>query len=262
MWVEAAVAFLFGLMWGSFANVVIHRLPLGESVVHPRSRCPKCRQGIAWYDNVPVLSWLILRGKCRTCGNPISARYPAVELLTGVFFAAIVFRYGYSWSTLEYIVFAWSLIVVSFIDLDLMILPDVFTLSGIVIGLVGAAINPERDFMAAIWGVFIGGGFLWFVAYLYLVVRKQEGMGGGDIKLLAWIGAVLGWTAVPFVVLVSSLLGSLVGLALAFRRDTGLKSVIPFGPYLALAALLFLFGGERLGLWYVSLFLPTFSPVN
>lgn len=260
--VEIALLFIFGLIWGSFANVVILRLPKGESVVHPRSRCPGCSKPIAWYDNIPVISWVILRGKCRGCGIKISARYPLVELLSGIAFAAIFWRFGYQWVTLEYIIFVWSLIVVSFIDLDHMILPDVFTLSGIVIGLVGAALNPERAFWPAVWGVLLGGGFLWLIAYLYWVFRREEGMGGGDIKLLAWIGAVLGWTSIPFVILASSLVGSAVGLALAARSRTGLKSVIPFGPYLAFAAILYIFGGERIGLWYIGLFLPDLTLVN
>ncbi len=262
MWVEAAFLFIFGLLLGSFANVVIHRLPKGESVVKPRSRCPKCGVLIAAYDNIPVFSWLLLRGKCRSCQAPISIRYPLVELVTGVLFAAIFLKHGMTWSTLEYLLLAWGLVVVSCTDLDLMILPDVFTLPGIVLGLVGAAINPDRSFYSSLAGVLMGGGFLWAVAYLYLVVRKEEGMGGGDIKLLAWLGAVLGWPAVPFVVLVSSVVGSVVGLVLAIRGRAGLKSVIPFGPYLALAAVIYLLGGDRLGMWYIGLFLPSQIPAN
>lgn len=263
MWVEAVFLFVIGLLFGSFANVVIYRLPQKKSVVTPRSACPKCGNQIAWFDNIPVFSWaLLLRGKCRNCKAGISARYPFVELFTGLTFAAIGYKYGYQWVTLEYLIFAWSLIVVSMIDLDLMILPDVFTLSGIVIGLAGAALNPERSFYSALIGVLVGGGFLYLIAYIYLVLRKEEGMGGGDIKLLAWIGAVLGWTSVPFVILVSSILGSIVGLGLAMRSKAGLKSVIPFGPYLALAALLFILGGEAIGLWYIGLFLPDATPVH
>lgn len=254
--------FVLGLLFGSFGNVVIHRLPLKGNVAFPRSRCPKCAATIAWYDNLPVLSWLFLKGKCRACKQPISARYPLVELLTGVLFASVFYKYGWSWLTLEYIVFVWSLVVVSFIDLDHMILPDVFTLSGIVIGLLGAALNPEREFLPSLFGVLMGGGFLWLVAYLYLLVRKEEGMGGGDIKLLAWIGAVLGWSSLPFVVLISSIVGSLVGLGLALRRKSGLKSVIPFGPYLAAAAIFYLLGGDIVGRWYIGLFLPSLVPVN
>lgn len=263
MLVEVAlILFLFGLLWGSFANVVIYRYPKGQSVAFPRSKCTSCGNQIAWYDNIPVFSWLFLFGRCRKCKTTISWRYPAVELLTGVLFGLIGYFYGISWLTLEYIVFAWGLVVVSFIDLELMILPDVFTLSGVVLGLIGAALNPQRDFLSSLYGVLLGGGFLWAIAYLYLLLRKEEGMGGGDIKLLAWIGAVLGWTAVPFVVLVSSILGSLVGIGLALRKEAGLKSVIPFGPYLALGAIIYLLGGERIGLWYIGLFLPGVSPVN
>ena len=255
-------AFVFGLLWGSFANVVILRLPQGQSVVHPRSRCPKCSAAIGWYDNVPVLSWLLLRGKCRQCGERISVQYPTVELLTGVLFALVVHRYGLSITTVEYLIFVWSLVVVSFIDLEHMILPDVFTLSGIVIGLAGAWLNPARSLPSALFGVLMGGGFLWAIAYLYYLWRKEEGMGGGDIKLLAWIGAVLGWPAIPFVILASSLVGSVVGIGYSIRSKAGLKSVIPFGPFLALGAVLYLLGGEDIGRWYIGLFIPAISPVN
>ncbi len=260
--VYAAFAFIFGLLWGSFGNVVILRLPKGESVAWPGSRCMQCSTPIKWYDNIPVLGWLWLRGKCRACKKSFSIRYPIVELLSGLLFVAVFLKYGWSWLALEYVIFCWSLLVVSMIDLDHMILPDVFTLSGIVIGLVGAALNPQRTFMPALYGVLLGGGFLWAIAYGYYVWRKEEGMGGGDIKLLAWIGAVLGWTSIPFVILVSSIVGSIVGIAYATRSKAGLKSVIPFGPYLAAAAVLYLLGGEVLGQWYISLFIQDYSPVN
>lgn len=250
-----AVAFVFGLLFGSFANVVIWRLPLEQSVVRPRSRCPKCSTLIAFYDNLPVLSWLWLRGRCRHCQARISIRYPLVELLMGVLFALMVWTRGFHWMTLELLVFTFGLVTVSFIDLDHMILPDEFTLSGIVIGLICAWLNPERSLWDAIAGVLMGGGFLWAIAYIYFALRKQEGMGGGDVKLLAWIGAVLGWRAIPFVILVASVLGSIVGLALAGRGRAGLKTSIPFGPYLSLAALLYPLAGERLAQMYLDLFL-------
>ncbi|MGE4133250.1 MAG: A24 family peptidase [Bdellovibrionales bacterium] len=262
MWVETLWAFLFGLLWGSFGNVIIVRWPKGMSVVKPRSHCPKCQTMVRWYDNIPVISWCLLRGRCRDCCEPISARYPLVELITGGLFAATYWYYGFHWITLEYMIFCWGLVVVSFIDLDHMLLPDVFTLSGIVLGLLGGWLNPEREFLPALYGTLMGGGFLWAIAYLYFVFRKEEGMGGGDIKLLGWIGAILGWKAIPFVIMVSSIVGSVVGLALAFRAQTGLKSVIPFGPYLALAAVLYLFGGEVLSLWYIGLFQLPIDPVN
>lgn len=249
-------AFVFGLLFGSFANVVIWRLPLEQNLAWPGSRCPKCSTPISWFDNIPVVSWLLLRGMCRACRAPISFRYPLVELIMGGLFAGMVYKYGLNWLTAEYLIFCFGLVVVSFIDLDHMILPDEFTISGIVIGLLGAALNPSREWMPALWGVLMGGGFLWAVAYVYLALRQQEGMGGGDVKLLAWIGAVLGWQAIPFVILVSSLLGSVVGLVAARKSGAGLKASIPFGPYLAVAALLYLFGGARLGIWYLQIFVP------
>lgn len=250
------VFFVFGALLGSFANVVIYRMPAGKSVVSPRSHCPHCGKNIAWFDNIPILSWFILKGHCRNCGQRFSFRYALVELLTGSLFATAFFYFGFSWSLLEALLFLFPLVICVFIDFDHMILPDEFTLSGIVIGLLGAWLSPERDFMPALIGVFIGGGFLWALAYLYYVFTKNDGMGGGDIKLLAWIGAVLGWEAIPFVIMVSAIVGSVVGLAFAWKSSEGLKTAIPFGPYLALGAILYLFGGQTIGEWYLGLFLP------
>ena len=256
---ETAAFFFFGLLFGSFANVLIWRIPRGESWAMSRSRCPNCSQQIAWYDNIPLVAYALLRGKCRQCHSPIAWRYPLVEVLMGAGFAGLYWHLGWSWTLLEDLVFLFGLVTVSFIDFDHMILPDVFTLSGIVIGLIGAWLNPEREFMPSLIGVVVGGGALWLVAYLYYVLRNQEGMGGGDIKLLAWIGAVLGWKAIPFVVLVSSIVGSVVGLIIAIRTKGGLGASIPFGPYLALGAIILLLGGNHLADWYFQLFLPTLS---
>lgn len=250
------VFFAFGAIWGSFANVVIYRWPRNESVVRPRSHCGKCGKPIPWFLNIPIISWFVLRGRCFYCKEKFSFRYPLVELLMGAAFALVFYFYGWSWFTLEALVFVFGLITASFIDFDHYLLPDVFTLSGIVLGLLGAAINPEREFLPSLYGVLLGGGFLWAIAYFYFVLRKEEGMGGGDIKLLAWIGAVLGWKAIPFVIISSSLIGTVFGLALAARQAKGLKTVIPFGPYLSLGALIYLFGGSGLAHWYLRLFLP------
>lgn len=254
--------FILGLLLGSFANVVILRLPKKESVVTPRSHCPKCNKNLLWYHNIPVFSWLFLKGKCAFCKAPISFRYPLVELMMGVAFALVYWKVGFSWLLLEYLIFTFGLITVSFIDLDHMILPDVFTLSGIVIGLVGALLNPEREFMPAFAGFLMGGGFLWAVAYVYLAIRGVEGMGGGDIKLLAWIGAVLTWYSIPFVILGASLVGSFVGIIMAIRHKQGLKSSLPFGPYLAAAAFLYILAGQELSFWYLRLFMPSLFPAN
>jgi leader peptidase (prepilin peptidase) / N-methyltransferase len=241
-----SIAFFFGAMWGSFANVVIVRLPQGKSVVFPRSHCPKCKNPIPWYLNIPIFSWLILRGRCRQCQEKISPRYPLVEFTMGFFFAAIFYRFGWTFSTLEYFLFAFGLVTSSFIDLDHMILPDRFTLSGIIIGLVGAYFNPDRYFLDALAGVILGGGFLLAIAYFYLKVRKIDGMGGGDIKLLAWIGAVCGVQSILFVLVVSSLLGLIFGLFYIIKSKEGMKTGIPFGPYLSLAALIYLLWGPSL----------------
>ena len=180
----------------------------------------------------------------------------------GLLFLGLFLKVGFSWLLLEYLVFVFALVAASCIDLDHMILPDVFTLSGIVIGLLGAIFNPEREFLPSLFGVLLGGGSLWAVAVIYSLIRKQEGMGGGDIKLLAWIGAVLGWTSVPFVIIVSSLVGSLVGLLLVFRSQKGLTHAIPFGPYLALGALLYIFFGREIADAYVQFFIPSINPAN
>lgn len=248
--------FVMGAIFGSFANVIILRLPKGESIAKPSSRCMSCQTPIKWYDNIPIFSWFILRGQCRKCGAKFSFRYPAVELTMAIFFVLTYHFVGWNWFLLEALILVFGLVTVSVIDIDHYILPDVFTLSGIVIGLAGALLNPERSFLESLLGVLLGGGFLWSIAYFYLLLRKEEGMGGGDIKLLAWIGAVLGWKAIPFVIISSSLLGTVGGALVALRQKKGMKTVIPFGPYLALGAVIFLFGGSQIAFWYLSLFIP------
>lgn len=248
--------FALGLIFGSFANVVIYRWPLGQSVVSPGSACPSCKTPVKWYDNIPILSYLLLKGRCRVCQVKISLRYPFVEFITGFLFLSIYLKFGLSITSLEYMIFTVGAVSCFFIDLDHYLLPDLFTLSGIVLGLLGSLINPERDFLSAMVGFILGGGFLWSIAYLYLLLRKQEGMGGGDIKLMAWLGALLGWPAVPFIILVSSLVGSIAGLFVSFRNPDGLKAVIPFGPYIIFGAYLYIFFGKEISLWYLSLFFP------
>ncbi|MES3038935.1 MAG: prepilin peptidase [Bdellovibrionota bacterium] len=258
MIIEPAIIifFLLGFIFGSFANVCIYRIPRDLSVIKPRSACIGCKKPIAWYHNIPVFSWVFLRGKCANCGIAISARYPLVETLMGVLFALVFARHGWSWITLEYLIFVFGLVICTFIDLEFMIIPDIFSLSGIVIGLAGAAINPERSFWEAVIGILIGGGFLWLIAYLYFLLTKREGLGGGDIKLLGWIGAVLGWKAVPFVITSSAFVGSMVGIAIMLIRRKDMQTAIPFGPYLALGSVCYVLFAESLASSYFSLFLP------
>lgn len=247
---------LLGLLLGSFANVIILRLPAGENIAFPRSRCLNCGTMIPWYHNIPVVSFFVLRGRCHQCRQPYSWRYPLVEFLMGALFTILYLYIGPSWLLLEYSYFIFALVVCSFIDIDHYILPDVFTLSGVVIGLIGAALNPERSFMSAVLGVALGGGVLYLLALVYFWWSGQEGMGGGDIKLLAWIGAMIGFKGLPFVLLVSSLTGLIVGLIRSRSTGTGLKTVIPFGPFLALAALIYILGGSGLGIEFFSFMYP------
>ncbi len=251
------MGFLFGAVFGSFANVIIYRLPAGESVLG-RSRCSQCRKTVPWYHNIPMVSYFILKGKCSSCGKKFALQYPLVEFLMACFFAAVVYQYGASWTALEYLILVFGLVTAAFIDLEHMILPDEITLGGLVIGLIGAALNPERSFLEALFGVLFGGGILWLVAYVYFVFTGREGLGGGDIKLLGWLGALLGWKAIPFIILSSSVLGSVVGILASRNNNDGLKTMIPFGPFLALGALLYILGLKSVGLWYVQLFIPEF----
>ncbi len=201
----------------------------------------------------------MLKGQCRYCKNKIGIRYPLVEIICAVLFLALYLKLGLTVTLIEYLIFAWASVIASFIDLDHRILPDVFTLSGIVIGLVGAALNPDRIFIDALIGVLGGGGFLWLVAYIYMAIRREEGMGGGDIKLIAWIGAVLGWRAVIFSILCSSIVGSIVGGVYAAKQKSGMRTSIPFGPFLVFSGLLFIFGGPEIMHSYLNMFFPFFE---
>jgi leader peptidase (prepilin peptidase)/N-methyltransferase len=205
---------------------------------------------------MPFFSYFFLRGRCAQCGEKFSLRYPIVEFIMATLFALVIYTYGVTWTGLEYLILSFGLVTGSFIDYDHMILPDEITLGGLVLALLGAVFNPERAFLDAILGMLFGGGILWAVAYIYYIFTGREGLGGGDIKLLAWLGCLLGWKAIPFIILSSSVFGSVVGLLLSKKNEQGLKTMIPFGPFIALGALLYIFGLKSVGLWYVQLFLP------
>lgn len=241
-----------GAAVGSFLNVAIHRMPLGESVVKPRSRCPSCRSAIAWYDNIPVLSWLLLRGRCRGCGASISIRYPFIELVTALIALVLFAREGLSVAFAVQFVFACALLVVAYIDLDHQIIPDKISLPGIVLGLVAAAPGGAPQILDAALGVLVGGGILLSVAWVYERSTGREGMGGGDVKLLAMIGAFLGWQGVLLTLLLGSLLGSAIGIVLMTSRGADRRVAIPFGPFLSLGALVTLFWGHMIVRWYIS----------
>ncbi len=242
--------FILGLFIGSFINVCIHRLPIKESIVFPFSYCPSCKTPIKAYDNIPIISFLWLRGRCRACQSAISWRYPIVEFLHAAGYLFILHQFGPALETILYALFFSSLVAITFIDLAHQIIPDVITLPGIVLGLLaGSTVLPPGP-RNAFLGLFFGGGFFYLIAILSLVLLKKEGMGGGDIKLVAMIGAILGWQGVLLTVFFASVLGSVVGLTLIFSRLRSRMDPIPFGPFLAIGALLSLFFGNDILDWY------------
>ncbi len=246
-------AFLFGTAIGSFLNVCIHRLPKEESVVAPRSRCPACHAPIRALDNIPLVSFAVLRGRCRACGNPISWRYPLVEALTGILFAMTVARFGVTLQTAFLLPFLCGLVVVSFIDLDHQIIPNAVTLPGIPLGLLSGLLLGEPPFLDRVIGTLGGAGFLYLVLFYGGALYGQEAMGEGDLNLIALVGAFLGWKAVALTILLGCLFGSAIGLALIAVGRLGRRQHIPFGPFLSLGAVVALFWSERLIAWYLRL---------
>jgi len=251
-WITLFFGFAFGTIVGSFLNVCIHRIPQGKSIVAPSSHCPCCQTPIRFYDNIPLVSFIILRGRCRGCQTPISFRYPLVEFLMGLFSLILLLRYGISTLYLIYLAFFASLMLVSFIDLPHRIIPDVISLPGIVIGLVISLLHPQMSIKDSLIGVLLGGGSLYVVASVYHVVTKREGMGGGDVKLLAMIGAFIGWKGVLFTILCSSFIGSVVGVTLMLWSSADSKYAVPFGPFLSLGAIIYVLWGEALITWYLG----------
>jgi leader peptidase (prepilin peptidase)/N-methyltransferase len=247
------IAFAVGAMFGSFLNVCIHRLPRGESVVYPPSHCPGCGVRIRSRDNIPLLSYLLLRGRCRSCGRAISYRYPVVEALTGAMLVLLLCRFGLSPALGVYAVFVAALITVSFIDLDHQIIPDAISLPGIVAGIIVSALGQGSPLLDSVLGVLVGGGILYAVAVGYHAFTGREGMGGGDIKLLAMIGAFLGWRGVLVTLIVGSFTGAVVGISLIVARRTESRIPIPFGPFLALGAVCALAFGDQLIQWYLHM---------
>lgn len=251
IWALSAFVFLAGLCIGSFLNVCIWRIPRDESIILPGSRCPACRHPIAPWDNLPLLSWLILNGKCRHCQAPIPARYFLVELLTGALFTLLWIVQGWSILTPLYLFFTAALVLATFIDVDHLILPDRVTIGGMILGpllsLAVPALHGQSERLPALLhslgGLALGYGLLWLVATLGRLFLKREAMGMGDLKLLGAIGACLGWQAVLFTVFVSSLSGTLLGLGLMAAGRKELQSKIPYGPHLAAAAVLWMLCG-------------------
>jgi leader peptidase (prepilin peptidase)/N-methyltransferase len=245
--------FVFGSVIGSFLNVCIYRLPRDLSVISPSSRCPSCNTPIRAYDNVPLISYLLLGGRCRACKAGISLRYPLVEALNGLLYVLAFWRFGAEWHTLVYFLFCSALIVITFIDLDFQIIPDRITLPGTLAGFIAGSFLMPDPFLrsdllgvtSSLAGLLAGGGLFYAIAVL-----SKGGMGGGDIKMMAMVGALMGWKSVLLTTFLGSFTGAVAGLFLMVFKGKGRKAKIPFGPFLALGALITLFSGEEIFRWY------------
>lgn len=278
IWYFDVIVFFFGACWGSFMNVCIWRIPREESVVKPRSHCPKCDMMITWRDNIPLLSWLILRGKCRNCALPISIRYPIVELITALLFVSVWKLYGplsvvgaavgitNSFAFVgAYILLVFGLVMASYIDIDHMYLPDRVTKGSMILGVAlsfifpviqAPAMGPIPTHLAgginSLIGLVAGGGVLYGVGLLGKLMFKKDAMGFGDVKLMAGLGACFGWQSLPFIIFISSLFGAVVGITMIAMGKKEMQSKIPFGPYIAGAALFWMLGGYRLWHAYIA----------
>ena len=254
------VVFVFGSIVGSFLNVCIYRIPRNISIIIPSSRCPSCNTPIRPWENIPILSYIFLGGRCRACKATISFRYPLVEFLNAALYVLVVWRFGFEWHALVYFIFCSALIVVTFIDLDFQIIPDRITLPGIPLGIIFGSFLLLDPFMrhlslgikSSFIGAFIGFGFYYLVAEAGYRILKKEAMGGGDIKLMTMIGGFLGWKGVILTTFLGSLSGAIIGVLLMLIKGREWGSKIPFGPYLALGAFMTLFFGQEIFYWYLS----------
>ncbi len=246
--------FIIGACIGSFLNVCIYRIPENKSIVFPGSFCPKCNKNIPFYLNFPILSYLFLIGRCKFCKTSISVRYPIIEALTGLFALLTFLWFGLTLVMLYWFVFICVLLTLSFIDIDHQIIPDIISLPGIIVFASSFYFIPDMTLKHTLIGIFAGGGSLFAVAYIYTLIRKQEGMGGGDIKLLAMIGAAIGIKGVFFTIFAGSLLGTITGfLIMLYNQVANMQLKIPFGPFLSMGAILYIFFGTEIINWYVSL---------
>jgi leader peptidase (prepilin peptidase)/N-methyltransferase len=263
---DYVVIVLAGLAIGSFLNVCIYRIPRKVSVISPSSHCPACKNPIRPADNIPLLSFLILRGRCRSCGARIGWRYPVVELASAFLFLSCYFKFGFSFELFFYYAFCCALLTITFIDLEHSIIPDAISIPFLLIGLVSSVFPGIRvptlaqeahgllrsHFLASVLGIIVGGGSLVLVAYVYYKLTNREGLGGGDVRLIAMIGAFLGWKAVLAVIFLGSLVGSAVGIVLMIVFKMSRKTPIPFGTFLAPAGIFILFYWSHLVEWYVA----------
>jgi leader peptidase (prepilin peptidase)/N-methyltransferase len=250
---QIAILAATGLAVGSFLNVCIHRLPRGQSLNSPPSRCPQCDYRLRWFDNIPVVSYALLAGRCRKCRAQISVRYPIVELVTMALFLLHGAVFGWTAFLIPRLVFACAMVVLFAIDLEHQLLPNAITLPGIVVGLIASSVLPP-GIIDALIGAIVGGGVLWLIGEAYFRYSGHEGMGGGDVKMLAMIGAFLGWKLVLVTLVLSSVLGSIIGVIVIAVRKGGMKYALPYGTFLALGALVASLAGEAIVSWYVGLY--------
>lgn len=250
---QLAILVVLGLAVGSFLNVCVHRIPRGQSLVRPGSRCPSCGYELRWFDNVPVVSYAALGGRCRKCHASISFRYPAIEVATMALFVLHGGVFGWTALLVPRLVFACAMVVLFAIDLEHQLLPDVITLPGIVLGLVSSAVLPP-GLLDALIGVVVGGGVLWLIREAYYRYSGHEGMGLGDVKMLAMVGAFLGWKLVLLTLVLSSLAGSAVGLLVIMVKRGDMKYALPYGTFLALGALATSLAGGPILDWYLSFY--------
>ncbi len=250
--INAILIFILGLIVGSFNNVCIYRIPRNESIIYPASHCPKCRSSIKPIDNIPLLSYILLKGKCRNCGSKIPIQYPVVEFLTGIIYIFIFLIYGLTLQWLIYIILSSTLIIIAFIDLNEQIVPDIISLPGIVIGLILSFFVPYISFINSVLGVVVGGGIIFIIGLAGSVIFKKEAMGGGDVKLAAMIGAFLGWKYTIISLFLGFFLGALVGIFLILSKIKSREDMVPFGPFIALGSFITLLWGEKILSWYVG----------
>ncbi|PIE60577.1 MAG: prepilin peptidase [Desulfobulbus propionicus] len=251
------ILFIFGAVIGSFLNVVILRLPQeNASIIFPASHCCTCKTPLSWYDNIPIISYFLLKGKCRTCQGQISLQYPLVESCMAFLSVALYMRVGPGFDFCYYFLFLAVLLVIIFIDIHHQIIPDVLSLPGVFLGLAGSFFSPALTWQESIAGVLAGGGILYTVALGYYLFTRRDGMGGGDVKLLAMIGAFLGWQSLLYVIFFSSFTGSIVGIGVMIRQKKNAQTRVPFGPFLSLGAISYLFFQDeiaQLWQWYLLL---------
>jgi len=250
--IEIILIFILGLIVGSFSNVCIYRIPRNESIIYPISHCPKCRSNISPKDNIPLLSYILLKGRCRNCKSKISIQYPMVELITGLIYLIIYLTYGLSIQSLIYIILSSALTIIAFIDLNEQIVPDVISLPGIVIGFIISFLVPYISFINSALGVVVGGGIILITGLAGSVIFKKEAMGGGDVKLAAMIGAFLGWRYIVISLFLGFFLGALAGIILIITKIKSREDVVPFGPFIVLGSFITLLWGEKIITWYIG----------